>query len=98
MILLQILIVPGVALLLLGAIFVIGSAGVEQPGYSSWVDRDGSVTSDPDSTWTAYSIHLQRQSRSSNMTGLEQLSNIQSELMYSNPPHESLSELPLYKL
>jgi hypothetical protein len=98
MLVLQILIVPFVALLLLGAIFVIGFAGVEQPEYSTWIDQDVACIDEPDSTWTTDSISLPCQSQSSKITGMEQIDVIQTEFIYSNPPRESLSKLPIYKL
>jgi hypothetical protein len=50
MLVLQILIVPAVVLLLLGAIFVIGAAGTGITGYSIQSDLPGARVEEPDPT------------------------------------------------
>lgn len=98
MILLQICLLPFSVLLLLGAIFVIGSAGIEQPESSTRIVQDVAFFDEPNSIWTTDSICLSYQSHSSKETGLEQVNLIQTEINQSNPPFESLSKLPIYKL
>lgn len=98
MLILQILIVPFVVLLLLGAIFVIGIAGVEQPKHSTGIDRDVACIDEPNPTWTTDSIRLPYQSQSFKKPGLEQVNMRQTEIIFSNPACESLSELPIYIL
>ncbi len=49
MIVLQILGIPIIAILLVGAIFVIGSTGVEHPDYPRWDDQSDARIDIPDS-------------------------------------------------
>ncbi len=91
MIILQICLIPLSVLLLLGAIFAIGSAGVTPPEKSTWIDE-------PLSAVTTGSVHLPRQSQSINISGKEAVDLLQAEIVLGNSILEAPSELPLYKL
>jgi len=98
MILLQVCLLPFSVLLLLGAIFVIGSAGVEQPKHSTWIDQDAAWIAERMSAVTTGSVRLPGQSQSFNVSGKEQADLPQTEIVHGYSLHESLSELPIYKL
>jgi len=98
MILLQICLLPFSVLLLLGAIFVIGSAGVAQAEHSTWIDQDDAWIDERMSAVTTGSVRLPGQSQSFDVSGKEQVDLLQTEIVHGYSIQESLSELPIYKL
>ncbi len=98
MLILQILLVPFVVLLLLGAIFVIGTAGVAQAGHSTWIDQDDAWIDERMSAVTTGSVRLPGQSQSINVSAKDQVDLPQTEIVHGYSIHESLSELPIYEL
>ncbi len=61
MLLLQILGIPFIALLLISAIFVIGSTGVNQPGYPRENEQPDVISDEPDLAIKAIPPNLPRQ-------------------------------------
>ena len=98
MILLQICLLPLSVLLLLGAIFAIGSAGVEQPDQSTWIDQDDAWIDERLSAVTTGFVHLPCQSYSFDVSGNEQVELLHTEIIHGFVNRDSLSELLIYKL
>lgn len=98
MILLQVGLLPFSVLLLLGAILVIGSSGLEQPEQATWVDQDIPSADKINLTLAADHICLSYQTHNIKNLGSEQVNVIQTEINYSALRRESLSELPICEL
>ena len=98
MILLQICLLPLSVLLLLGAIFAIGSTGLEQPNQSTWSDQDEAWIDERLSAVTTGIVHLPCQSYSFDVSGKEQVELLQIESTDGFVNRDSLSELLIYKL
>jgi hypothetical protein len=89
MILLQICLIPFSILLLLGAIFAIGSAGVEQPDQSSWIDQDKAWIEERLSTVTTGLVYQPSQAQSLAVSGKVQGDLLQIEIAYDYSIRES---------
>ncbi len=98
MIFFQICLLPFSVLLLLGAIFAIGSAGAEQPKHSTWIDQDDAWIDERLSAVTTGSVRLPGQSQTLEVSGKEQVDLLQTVTIRGDSIRESLSELPSYKL
>ncbi len=96
MILLQICLLPFSILLLLGAIFMIGSAGLELVGNSARFDQNDAWIDERLSAVTTDSVPLPCYSQSFNVSSEEQVNPIQTEIVHGHSIHEFLSELPIY--
>jgi hypothetical protein len=89
MILLQICLLPFCVLLLLGAIFAIGSAGVEQLDQSSWIDPDKAWIEERLSTVTTGLVYQPSQAQSLAVSGKVQGDLLQIEIAYDYSIRES---------
>ncbi len=69
MIILQIFLIPLIALLLLGMVFAIGTSGSENPRQSTWIDEDIVRFYKPDSAQTT--IHLLQQAQKPKKPAIE---------------------------
>ncbi len=98
MILLQICLLPFSVLLLLGAIFAIGSAGVEQPDQSTWIDQDDAWIDERLSAVTTGFVHLPCQACRIDVSDKEQVEFLHTEIIHGFVNRDSLSEMLIYKL
>jgi len=91
MIMLHICLIPISALLLLCAVFVIGSAGVTQPMQSTWIDQDDAWMDERLFAVTTGFVQLPCQSHSMDVSGNEHVDLLQIEITDDYSIRESLS-------